>query len=91
MGPSDLAASLGVIGQQTHPVVVSTMLSVFAAVHTSSRPVGVNAFDPVQAQSYRDAGAEFVPAGADVALLARGSEALAARYQAADATVRQSY
>ncbi len=91
VGPSDLAASLGVLGQQTHPDVVATVLSVFAAVHAAGKPVGVNAFDPAQAQSYLDAGADFVLVGADVALLARGSEALAARYLPTDPEVTESY
>jgi len=40
----------------------------------------VTTFDPEFAQRYLDAGASFVAVGADVTLLARGSEALAARY-----------
>ena len=91
VGPSDLAASLGVLGQQTHPDVVAAVLSVFAAVHAVGKPVGVNAFDPAQAQAYLDAGADFVLVGADVALLARGSEALAARYLPADPEALDSY
>lgn len=92
VGPSDLAASLGLLGQQTHPDVVAAVLSVFEAVHAAGTPVGVNAFDPAAAQSYVDAGADFVLVGADVALLARGSEALAARWVGgSDASDRASY
>jgi len=43
-----------------------------------SRKTGTTA--PEFAQRYLDAGASFVAVGADVTLLARGSEALAARY-----------
>lgn len=80
VGPSDLAASMGLIGQQTHPDVTAAALRAFSAVRGAAKPVGVNAFDPAVAQSYVDAGADFVLVGADVALLARGSEALAARW-----------
>ncbi|MBF4561580.1 HpcH/HpaI aldolase/citrate lyase family protein [Microbacterium sp. VKM Ac-2870] len=80
VGPSDLAASLGVLGEQTHPDVVDAVRRAFGAVQAAGTPVGVNAFDPQVAQSYVDAGATFVLVGADVALLARGSEALAARW-----------
>ncbi|WP_425953407.1 HpcH/HpaI aldolase family protein [Xylanimonas sp. McL0601] len=80
VGPSDLAASLGVLGQQTHPEVTDAVLGTFEAVRAAGKPVGVNAFDPAQAQAYLDAGASFVLVGADVALLARGSEALANRW-----------
>lgn len=95
VGPSDLSASMGLLGQQTHPDVVAAVHDVFAAVHAAGKPVGVNAFDPAAADAYIEAGADFVAVGADVALLARASEALAARFipTAADeaSTPRASY
>jgi 4-hydroxy-2-oxoheptanedioate aldolase len=80
VGPSDLAASMGVLGQQTHPDVVAAVHRAFDAVRAAGKPVGVNAFDPAAADAYLGAGASFILVGADVALLARGSEALAARW-----------
>ena len=92
VGPSDLAASMGHLGEQTHPDVLAAVAQVFAAVQAAGKPVGVNAFDPVAAESYIAHGADFVAVGADVALLARASEALAARFiPASDATGRASY
>ncbi|MFB8387573.1 HpcH/HpaI aldolase/citrate lyase family protein [Microbacterium sp. NPDC055910] len=91
VGPSDLAASMGLLGQQTHPDVVAGVHRAFEAVNAAGKPVGVNAFDPGAAQSYLDAGAAFVLVGADVALLARGSEALAARWSAGGEGERASY
>jgi len=91
VGPSDLAASMGVIGQQTHPDVTAAVLRAFEAVRGAGKPVGVNAFDPAAAQSYLDAGARFVLVGADVAMLARGSESLAARWSQGDGAARASY
>jgi len=92
VGPSDLAASMGVLGQQTHPDVTAAVLRAFADVRAAGKPVGVNAFDPVVARSYIDGGASFVLVGADVALLARGSEGLARQWvPAIDATDRAGY
>lgn len=85
VGPADLAASMGLIGQQTHPEVVAAVRRTFDAVRAAGKPVGVNAFDPDAASAYLDAGSSFVLVGADVTLLARGSEALAARWVRADA------
>ncbi|MGK3953282.1 HpcH/HpaI aldolase family protein [Microbacterium sp. I2] len=84
VGPSDLAASMGLLGQQTHPDVIAAALRVFEAVRATGKPVGVNAFDPAAADAYLEAGASFILVGADTALLARGSEALAARFVPAD-------
>lgn len=91
VGPSDLSASMGLLGQQTHPEVTAAVQRVFDAVSAAGKPVGVNAFDPTAADAYLAAGADFVAVGADVALLARASEALAARFIAADAPERASY
>ncbi|NNV10088.1 2-dehydro-3-deoxyglucarate aldolase, partial [Geobacillus sp. MMMUD3] len=77
VGPSDLAASMGLLGQQTHERVTAAVLETFDAVRAAGKPVGVNAFDPVQARRYLVAGASFVLVGADVGLLANGSRAWA--------------
>ena len=79
VGPADLAGSMGLLGQQTHPDVVAAVLRTFEAVRGTGTPVGVNAFDPALARRYVDAGASFVAVGADVTLLAQGSEKLAER------------
>lgn len=92
VGPSDLAASMGLLGQQTHADVTAAVLRAFEAVKAAGKPVGVNAFDPDAAQAYVEAGADFILVGADVALLARGSEALAARWAfSAETDERDSY
>ncbi|MGO2140412.1 MAG: HpcH/HpaI aldolase family protein [Leucobacter sp.] len=76
VGPADLAASMGFLGQQSHPAVVDAVLHVISAARAAGKPVGVNAFVPEQAERYIEAGANFVAVGADVALLARATEAL---------------
>lgn len=92
VGPSDLSASMGLLGQQAHPDVAAAVLRAIDAAHSVGTPVGVNAFNPAVAQAYVDAGADFVAVGADVAVLARGSEAFAARWVAdGDAAGRDSY
>lgn len=80
VGPADLSASMGLLGQQSHPDVTEAVLRVFDAVRAQGKAVGVNAFDPEVADAYLQAGASFVVVGADVTVLARGSEALAARF-----------
>jgi len=94
VGPSDLAASMGLLGQQTHPQVVDAVTRAFQAVRSAGKPVGVNAFDPDQARQYVESGVAFILVGADVAVLARGSEALARAFTPvgqAGKGVRSSY
>ncbi|MDQ0029988.1 HpcH/HpaI aldolase family protein [Arthrobacter bambusae] len=80
LGPSDLAASMGLLGQQEHPRVRAAVEHCLSAAKTAGKPAGVNAFNEGTAHSYMDAGASFVLVGADVALLARGTEALAEKF-----------
>ncbi|WP_157002906.1 HpcH/HpaI aldolase family protein [Agromyces laixinhei] len=80
VGPADLAASMGLLGQPSHPDVVEGVLRSIRAGVAAGTPVGVNAFAPADADRYLAAGAAFVAVGADVAIVARASEALADRY-----------
>ena len=80
VGPSDLAASMGLLGQQDHPDVMAAVEHCIRAAVAAGKPAGVNAFVPAVAERYLAAGASFVLVGADVAMLARASEALADRF-----------
>jgi 4-hydroxy-2-oxoheptanedioate aldolase len=81
IGPADLAASMGKLGQPEHPNVVSAIEVAIATISEHGKAAGVNAFNEQIAHRYVDAGASFVLVGADVALLARGAEDLAAKYR----------
>jgi 4-hydroxy-2-oxoheptanedioate aldolase len=81
IGPADLAASMGKLGQPEHPEVVSTIEAALSTIVGHGKSAGVNAFNETIARRYLAAGARFVLVGADVALLARGAERLVATYR----------
>ncbi|UIX29335.1 aldolase/citrate lyase family protein [Streptomyces sp. GQFP] len=81
IGPADLAASMGHLGKPDHPAVVAAVDDAVKTISALGKPAGVNAFQESRARGLIDLGARFVLVGADVALLARGSEELAARYR----------
>lgn len=81
VGPADLAASLGRLGEPEHPEVVAAVEKAITTVAGRGLAAGVNAFAEPLARRYLDLGARFVLVGADVVLLARGSEQLATRYR----------
>jgi 4-hydroxy-2-oxoheptanedioate aldolase len=80
IGPADLAASMGKLGEPEHPEVVSTIEAALSTIVGHGKSAGVNAFNETIARRYVSAGARFVLVGADVALLARGAERLVATY-----------
>lgn len=80
VGPSDLAASMGLLGQQNHPDVIAHVMRAIEAGRAAGKPVGVNAFVHEDADRYLAAGASFVAVGADVAILARQTEAIVDRF-----------
>lgn len=77
VGPADLAADLGMIGQAEDEAVVSRVLRCIEAAKSAGKPVGTNAFNPQMARKYLDAGADFVLVESDVTILARGAERVA--------------
>jgi len=83
LGPADLAASLGHLGHQDHPDVVGAVEQAIGTISAAGVAAGVNAFAEDLAERYLAAGASFILVGADVTLLARGSDELAKRHRAA--------
>jgi 4-hydroxy-2-oxoheptanedioate aldolase len=82
IGPADLAASMGKLGQPEHPDVVGAIETALATIVKHRKSAGVNAFNKTIARRYLAAGATFVLVGADVALLARGAERLVHEFRA---------
>lgn len=76
IGPSDLAASMGLLGQLGHARVRAAVLDAIAAIAAAGKPAGVLTPDPGFARECAAAGALFVAVGVDVAILARGAEGL---------------
>lgn len=74
IGPADLAGSMGFAGVPSTAAVVEAVDETIAAVRDAGCRVGVNAFAEADADRVLDRGADFVFIGADVTLMARGSE-----------------
>lgn len=80
LGPADLAASMGHLGRPDHPQVVAAVESAIATINAAGIAAGVNAFVESAARRYLELGVRFILVGADVFMLARGSEDLATRF-----------
>ena len=81
IGPADLAASLGHLGDQAHPNVQAAIKDAVERLNKLGKPAGILTGIEEQAQRYIEWGYAFVAVGADLGLLARNAEALAARFK----------
>lgn len=82
VGPGDLAASLGHLGNPAHPDVRAAIQDALARIIVAGKPAGVLASDPEQAKDYFATGVAFASVGTDVGLVSRGARDLAARARA---------
>lgn len=78
IGPSDLAADMGMIGQPNAPEIVDTVEHAIARIVGQGKPAGVLATDPNIAKRYLGKGASFVAIGTDVGALQKGLTAVRA-------------
>lgn len=81
IGPADLAASLGHLGQPMHPEVKAVIESTLSRIAAADKASGVFASDPATAGHYRTCGASFVAVGADTSILRNAAVALAASFK----------
>jgi len=81
IGPSDLAASLGHIGELTHPEVQKAIEDAGRRLKSLGKPAGILTLNEDEARRYISWGYTFVAVGADVGLLARSADALAKKFK----------
>lgn len=81
IGPSDLSASMGHVGNAAHPEVQATIEDAIRRIVRAGKAPGILTSDEAQARRYLELGATFVAVGLDTQILARGTSALAAKYK----------
>lgn len=81
IGPSDLAASMGHLGEAGHPEVVAAAESAIRAVRSAGKAAGVLTTAAPLVARYRAAGCSFVAVGTDVGIFARGLDELSRAYR----------
>jgi 4-hydroxy-2-oxoheptanedioate aldolase len=81
IGPADLAAALGHAGDLKHPEVQAAIEDAIRRLVACGKPPGILTGDESLARRYLELGCLFTAVGSDLALLARGADALAARFK----------
>jgi len=81
IGPSDLAAALGHLGDNGHPEVRAAIEEAVVRIRKAGKASGILATLEDDARHWLAQGCTVVAVGSDLGLLARSSEALAAKFK----------
>jgi len=81
IGPADLHASLGYTGEIANPKVKPLIDEAIRRIRKQGKAPGILTPNEADARHWLGCGALFVAVGADVGILARGAEALAAKFK----------
>jgi 4-hydroxy-2-oxoheptanedioate aldolase len=81
IGPSDLAAALGHLGDNGHPEVRAAIEDAFKRIRKAGKAPGILAPVEADARHWLSQGCVVLAVGSDAGLLARHSEELAARFR----------
>jgi 4-hydroxy-2-oxoheptanedioate aldolase len=81
IGPADLAASMGHLGQPGHPEVRAAIETAIARILAAGKAPGILAVDEALARHYIDLGTRFVAVGVEASMLAQVTRALASRFK----------
>lgn len=82
IGPADLSASMGHLGNPGHADVRTAIDAGLARILAAGKAPGILAVDEALARHYIGLGARFVAVGVDATMLARATRDLAARFKA---------
>lgn len=80
VGPSDLAAGLGHLGNAAHPEVQAAIAHVFARAKAAGKPSGILAPVEADARRYIEMGCSFVAVGSDLGAFRSATQALKDKY-----------
>ena len=81
IGPSDLAASLGHIGNPAHAEVQAALEDAVKRLKAVGKAAGILTLSEEEARRYIGWGYTFVAVGSDIGLLGRGADALAKKFK----------
>ena len=82
IGPSDLSASMGYLGNIIHPDVLATIERGITDIRDAGKAPGILMGDEILVRRYLELGCTFIAVGADAVLFAQAVDKLAAKFKA---------
>ena len=80
IGPGDLSATMGYIGNPAHPEVQAVIARICASAKAHGTPVGILAPAEADARRYLEMGISFVAVGSDLGVFRNATQALRDKY-----------
>lgn len=86
IGPSDLSAAFGHVGDPWHPEMQEIIADAFKRIQAAGKAVGILTLDEKLAKKHVEMGATFIAVGTDSNLMVKATSALAAAFKGGAAT-----
>ena len=81
IGPADLSATMGHVGNPGHPDVQAAIEHAIARIHHAGKAAGILTANEALARRYLELGCSFVAVGLDTSLLVQATSALATKFK----------
>lgn len=81
LGPADLAASMGYLGQPGHPDVKKAVAECFQKINSSGKTAAILTSSEELIDEYKTKGAKVIAVGLDTIILSKATSALAEKYR----------
>lgn len=81
IGPSDLSAAFGHVGDPWHPEMQEMHADLFRRIQAAGKAVGILTLDEALARKHIEMGATFIAVGTDSSLMVKATSALAAKFK----------
>lgn len=86
IGPSDISAAFGHVGDPWHPEMQKLHEDAFRRIQAAGKAVGILTLDETLAKKHVEMGATFIAVGTDSNLMVKSTSALAAKFKGAPQT-----
>ena len=91
IGPADLSAAYGHVGDPWHPEMEAIIADVFRRIQAAGKAVGILTLEEARAKQHVDMGALFIAVGTDTNLLVKGTNGLVKAFKGAAGPVKGNY
>jgi len=81
IGPADLSASMGHLGNMTHPDVLATIEQCIGNIRAAGKAPGILFGDETLVKRYLELGVLFIAVSADTLILSQGADRMATRFK----------